>query len=248
MKKMQMKWYRRISMAMVLAIVAFIVSTVPNANALILELDDLGSVGIEFTITDNGAYDSDPTDGVINFASGISGPVGGFSISVTTGITKPFLGNSLTKAAMKLSNVTIATDTGGTLNIRLTDTDFDLSGIATPDQIIFSSEIGGVVNSSIDSTAYLDFGNNEFGTGGPSLVHSTLGPGAVSETLSDSILYSGGDFSMTMDSAITLGANSSASFDQNLTATTPEPSTLFLLVIGITGTTIYGWRRRKKAI
>jgi hypothetical protein len=247
---MQMKRYRRIVMAMVLAIVVCVVGTVPNANALFkLRLDDPGfGVGPEFTITDNGANDNDATFGVINFASFISGSVGNFSINVTTGITKPFLGNSLTTAAMKLSNVTITTNTGGTLSIRLTDTDFNLSGIAVPDQISFSSAIGGVISSSINSTAYLDFGNSEFGIGGPSLVHSTLGPGAFSETLSDSILYSGGNFSMTIDSAITLGKNSSASFDQNLTATTPEPSTLFLLVIGITGTAIYGWRRRKEAV
>jgi predicted Rdx family selenoprotein len=234
-------------MVMVLAIVACVVGAVPSAQALLmLQLDDLGSVGSEFTITDNGLDDNDSNVGIINFASFKSGPVGNFSINVTTGITKPFLGNSLTTAAMKLSNVTITTTTGGTLSIRLTDTDFNLSGIATPDQIIFKSEIGGVISSSIDSTAYLDFGNNAFGTGGPSLVHSTLGPGAFSETLSNTTLYPGGKFSMTIDSAITLGAGSSASFDQNLTATTPEPSTLFLLVIGITGTAIYGWRRRKE--
>lgn len=234
-------------MVMVLAIVAFVVGAVPSAQAFFkLQLDDLGSVGTEFTIMDNGANDNDPLPGIINFASFISGPVGNFSINVTTGITKPFLNNGLTKAAMKLSNVTITTTKGGTLRMRLTDTDFNLSGIATPDQIIFSSEIGGVISSSIDSTAYIDFGNSEFGTGGPSLVHSTLGPGAFSETLDDSILYTGGDFSMTIDSAITLGPDSSASFDQDLAATTPEPNTLFLLVIGITGTAIYGWRRRKK--
>jgi hypothetical protein len=245
---MQMKRYRRILMVMVLAIVAFVVGAVPSAQALFkLELDDLGSGGPEFTITDNGAHDIDPTLGLITFASAISGPIGNFSINVTTGITKPFLGNGLTIAAMKLSNVTITTTKGGTLRMRLTDTDFNLSGIATPDQIIFSSEIGGVISSSIDSTAYIDFGNSEFGTGGPSLVHSTLGPGAFSETLDDSILYTGGDFSLTIDSAITLGPGSSASFDQDLTAHTPEPSTLFLLVIGITGTAIYGWRRRKEA-
>ena len=153
----------------------------------------------------------------------------------------------MTTAATKLSNVTITTTTGGTLRIRLTDTDFNLSGIAAPNQIIFSSQIGGVLtNSSINSTAYIDFGNSEFGTGGPSLVHSTLGPGSFSETRSNAVLYSGGNFSMTIDSAITIGADSSASFDQNLTATTPEPSTLFLLVIGITGTAVYGWRRRKE--
>ncbi|MBM3236597.1 hypothetical protein FJZ31_09895 [Candidatus Poribacteria bacterium] len=132
---MQMKWYRRILMAMVLAIVVCVVGAVPNANALFkLSLDDLGSgLGPEFTIADNGANDNDLTLGVINFASFISGPVGNFSINVTTGITKPFLGNSLTTAAMKLSNVTITTNTGGTLSIRLTDTDFNLSGIAVPD-------------------------------------------------------------------------------------------------------------------
>ena len=175
---MQMKWYRRILMAMVLAIVACVAGTVPNANALFkLQLDDPSfGVGPEFTITDNGANDNDATVGVINFATFISGPVGNFSINVTTGITKPFLGNSLTTAATKLSNVTITTTTGGTLRIRLTDTDFNLSGIAAPNQIIFSSQIGGVLtNSSINSTAYIDFGNSEFGTGGPSLVHSTLG-------------------------------------------------------------------------
>src|SRR5687768_348470 len=123
-----------------------------------------------FTIHDQeldggGDDDLNSTVGIILFTASI----GDFTLTVTTGQSKPFLaGNNNFQAHMKLSvtaSTGIGTD-GGELQIKLTDTDFDLA----PDvagSAILTSMIGGVgaVNSVVDASQHVNFANVEFGLG-----------------------------------------------------------------------------------
>jgi len=116
----------------------------PAHADFIMTLDDLGfGTGPEFVILDNSPADSDPTVGVIAFLSALSGSVGLFDIQINTGISKPFLGFSSDRAVLKLSDTTVTTGVGGTLEIRLTDTDFVYSTPLTTTGL--ASEVGGVM-------------------------------------------------------------------------------------------------------
>ncbi len=218
----------------------------PTAYAdFIMELDDLGTPGVEFTILDNSSDDADPTVGVITFLSAMSGSVGGFTLQVNTGITTPFLGNSPSRAVLKLSDTTVTTGVGGTLQIRLTDTDFALDSMAPT--LDWTSEVGGVgFEASLDAWQFVDLDNKEFGTTGANVIalhHDPLGPGAFSDTLSTTFPYAGGLFSVTEVVSLTIGDFASASFDMDSTITNPEPSTMLLLAPGLVG--LMAWRIRK---
>ena len=95
------------------------------------------------TIVDNGTGDGNSTTGLITF----SGSVGGFSVNLTAGASKPVIGLP-NDAEMDLNDLTItAGSTGGTLTIALADTGFSSPTGSSPLETL-STAFGGTLPTS----------------------------------------------------------------------------------------------------
>lgn len=222
------------------ACVAAVVTTAGGAEAapLTLTMNDLTNGGSVSVADLDG-------DGIVSF----DGAVGGFSLVVSVGISKPLAGNDAETAVLRLSNTSLASLLGGTLEILLTDTDFQ---VAPAGPATLESAIGGVTAGTITASQFVDLDNNEFGMVGAnvtSLDHSAFS-GAFSETLTGLLGYSGEPFSITERVLVTLNAGASSSFDFVSTlSAVPEPSSLALgLIAGIGGvlTTLRSRRRKNR--
>lgn len=205
-----------------------------EAAPLTLTMNDLTNGG-SVTVSDLDG------DGIVQF----DGTVGGISLVVTTGISKPQAGNDGGTAILRLSNTTLTALLGGTLEILLTDTDFQLAPVGPAS---FTSQLGGVGDGAIDASQHLDLGNGEFVTSGTdvtSLDHASF-TGAGSETLSTIVDYAGELFSITERVLVTLEAGQSASFDLVSTVqAVPEPSSLALGMLAGLGGVVVSLRRRR---
>lgn len=111
--------------------------------ALMLELSDSSTT---VTVEDNQPGDHSSTTGKISF----SGSIGIFGINLSTGYSKPVLGSD-TEPQLRLSSLDVSSShTGGTLTIKLTDTEFDVSGWTN-----WTSSISGATSGSVDFSAYV---------------------------------------------------------------------------------------------
>lgn len=186
--------------------------------------------GAATTCADNAACDVNPVLGVVTFF----GPIGDFSVNVTTGSSAPVLtgGNPL----IALNSVDIQTSGGAhTLVIGLSDTGFQQQG-----QI--SLDFGGTLNGTgalVRANAFVDASNTLFlqttavGQVGP------FGPGAFSGNLVDGGTP-GGPYSVTQVLTLTTSA-APTTFQGSFAVNVPEPGTLALVSLALLG---FGVRRR----
>lgn len=235
---------KRFALVLGAAICFLGLSSNPAQAAFKLEIDDLGTLGVDFLITDNGAGDLLPlVTGSISF----SGSTATFTVLVAVGNSKPIIGNP-GEAHLKLTSVAVSAAGGGILRIRLTDTDFTI--VTPPNEMVMRSMIGGVATlASVDVTQTLDLGNVEFSpTPDITITHATK-TGAFSEVLtSGAIAYLGTSFSMTEDVTLSFaGAGSVASGDFDSIAFNPEPTTL---AISLSALPFLGamWTRRRRKV
>jgi hypothetical protein len=215
---------------MVLAVIALIV---PETYAIpTLQLIDPAFAGLPVVVADNApGLDSNPANGVVTYIGSVPAVGGGsWSVNVTTGITKPALGNAVTQIKMDLNSVNLTTPgSGGILDIMFSETDF--GPIPMPSSYI--SEIGGTVlnvaGSSLSYDTYLDIGNALFAMTTPITSHGTYGPGAFSGTASGSAGPLPAPFSITQDVQIVHSGTGTSSFNANIYRV-PEPSSALLLL------------------
>lgn len=226
--------------------------------SLVLTIDDLGTAGIDVIVVDNvdggvgsatalGASnqaDSSAVDGMVMF----SGAVGSFYINMTTGTSFPVIGNNHHMARLLLNSFTVSGG-AGTLELKLTDTDFHLTSPQNHDT--FYHIISGWTDGTVEFYGGLDVDNTEFGLGGDGNdVESSLGPYSGNFAHTNQVEFPlgliTGDFSMTTTALVTHdGSNPNEITNFSAEVRVPEPATIVIWsLLGALGVAVAWWRRR----
>ena len=198
-------------------------SSAPAMADMWLSLDDgLGSSALV------GDVDG---DGIIFY----SGVLGAWNLNVTTGVSKPFLGDVM-EPRLDLNSLNASSSAGGKLTIMLTDTDFQPAPTWTSTSLI--SGIGGTTDGTVWLDQVLDEGNAEFAALSDAELSVSLGPltagtgGSFSDGGIDLGPLVSGPFSVTEIVVIEHTADGLTSFDATSTVV-PVPGAVLLGMLGL---------------
>jgi len=189
------------------------------------------------TCNDGDLCDVNPLAGVVTF----SGPVGPFTITVTTAITEPALG-SANFAILDLNSVNVSGGPG-TLTILASHTGYTgpLPGGFYPAQL----NVGGTTTGTVSFAGYLDDGNALFGTTSLLGALGPFGPGAFSGAVAGAAPATA-PFSLTLVAEITHRVAGITSFDFEVRPRVAEPGMLSLFGIGLGSVLVGGQRRMRR--
>jgi hypothetical protein len=236
---------KRLFLLMTVALAVGVLTPTANA-AMKLMLDD--GLGNTVTLQDGDMVTDMVLDGVISFNGSLGGTTV-WTVNVTTGISKPVL-RGPSEAKIDLNSVNVSSTGGGTLTIKLTDTDFDLSQLGGSGYLL--SGIGGTTDGTVQLIQTYDPDNSEWGAVDPlDNVELDSGPlvgtgpvGIFSWSQGTTVVPLVSPFSITEVAVIThTVAGQITSFDAE-SSLVPVPGAVLLGVIGLSVT---GWKLRKFA-
>lgn len=189
---------------------------------LIMTIDDLSTAGVDVTVPGFGSPET----------AFYFGAVGTWSLNVSTG-----LGNGWSSVfGIDLNSLTASSAAGGTLVIKLTQTDLNFGG--APGPLGVNAAIGGVTQGTISYESWIDDANAAFGHGVQILSGTSTGAfsdaGWAEPSVSD-------PFSMTLEVTITHSGKKNTSF--NFESTVPEPGSLALAGLALLGLAVAGRRK-----
>lgn len=201
----------------------------------ILTLNDDGGL-VEEIIIDEGAGDLFSGAGTVTYI----GTIGAWSINVTTGVTKPALGDA-NYSQLHLDSINISGGGPGTLTITFWESGFNNSGIVS-----LATAVGGTTNGSVTVDTFVN-GTIVDGTlvNGTLLSSSGVLDSFAFETIEQGTIenLAGIEFSLGVVATIThTGRNQTTSFDAHVSPV-PEPATMMLFGSGLIGFAFIG---RKK--
>ena len=214
------------------------VSAVYAAPTLSFALDG----GAAVYCVDGGACDTDATPGVVMMSSTFGGV---YTVTVTTGVTKP----ALPGTSMDLNNVTITTMAPGshTLQIMFSDTNFTIPGGAAASFGGTLTNLFGLPGSSVSASAYFGSSNTLFDLG---TLIGTSGTIPVGGAFASNFGGPGptiGSYSLTQ--VLTLSSNGAFTMfsgDFSL-AVNPEPASIVLMGTVLLFTTAALRRKRRRS-
>jgi hypothetical protein len=212
-----------ITAIVVIALISLIAPTTYAVPTLQLS-DGVTTITIADGSVIPGAVDSNPLVGVVTYIGGIG--AGTWTVNVTTGITKPAIGDPV-QAKMDLNSIDVSSLGAGSLNIQFSETNFG------PSTGRYLAEIGGTIanlpGSSLTYDTYYDFpGNALFAMTTPITSQGAFIPGAFSGSTSTAVGGIPAPHSLTQDVTIVHTGNGTTSFNASLSV--PEPSSAFLLL------------------
>ncbi len=214
--------------AMALAVAGSVMLSSGAQAAFMIEISD----GITTkTYTDNQLLaDLDPRTGAL-LTNPLLG-VGNFTLAMAFGVSKPFVGDP-SHPVMDMAFSAGSFGAGGTLTIKMTDTDFLISGLSRG-----SCGIGGVSGGSVSTSCYYDSGNVAFA--------ETVLLGEVGSVVGEEgfELAPNGLISLTTVVRITHGNEQLVLSSGNTKIVVPEPQALALFGIGLLG---LGFLARRRA-
>jgi hypothetical protein len=210
-------------MTLVAAVAAMVVSMPAVAHAgFSLKFTDASNNVM--TIADGGVGDSSVATGVIN-TSGVS--FGGFSITVSTASSKPFVGSSVNPLLNLGFVVSRLSPSLGSLTIEVSDDGFTASpnwltlstngGNPSGGTQTFSASAGG------SNSASIGFGSTSFG-------------------------YSGGSYALGIKAVITSSSMNISNGFAGLTSAVPEPASMAVWGLGALGMMVARKRRQSKLV
>ena len=214
------------------AVLSLALMSVSNLSygAFVLTLDDPNDGVAALTIYDLTGSDQNGAPGAITY----SGAVGAFTVTVTTGVSKPLIG----PASIDLNSIEVS-GAAGTLLVGLSDTDF------VGEYSAFTASYGGNTQGTLDLSFYHDAGNTEFGGSEFAQFSHDFSTDGLSFSGSDFAGFSVAQpFSLSVMAEITHdGPNKITSFDALVTPVPlPAGGLLFLSAVPFVA-----WLKRKKA-
>ncbi len=184
------------------------------------------------TITDNSIYDLSPTTtGVIVY----SGTFGTFTITAEIGTSNSTAG--VEPAALTINQLSIASPSGGTLTITLSDDGF--TAPQAGQQVAMRSQLS---STSLTSGGSVSFQSYLEGVGGTVLTLGTANPNGIEAT--DIRMLGATPYTLSNVTTVTLAPSGVLQSTGTTTVMNPAPAGLVLALTGVPLLGIGAWLRR----